>query len=88
MDPVGLLSVARQGVKVRCIYRCIYRDGLYVYGRSIYRYGLPKTDLPEETPTNVVIVDVGHAHTQVSAVAFVRLRAVLYACPYTCLCTC
>jgi len=35
-------------------------------------YGLPKADLPEEAPFNVILLDVGHAHLQVSAVAFVK----------------
>ena len=35
-------------------------------------YGLPKSDLPEEAPINVVIIDIGHVHTQVSAVAFMK----------------
>lgn len=32
-------------------------------------YGLYKTDLPEEEPSNVVFVDVGHSSTQVCVVA-------------------
>ena len=45
-------------------------------------YGLPKSDLPEEAPINVVIVDVGHAHTQVSAVAFVKGKLSMLASSY------
>jgi molecular chaperone DnaK (HSP70) len=27
-------------------------------------YGLPKADLPETDPFNVILLDVGHAHLQ------------------------
>jgi heat shock protein 4 len=30
-------------------------------------YGIFKTDLPEAEPVHVAFVDIGHAHTQVSA---------------------
>src|SRR6185369_3831681 len=39
---------------------------------SALGYGITKTDLPEDNPRNVVIVDVGHSTYSVAIVAFTK----------------
>eukprot|EP00698_Gefionella_okellyi_P003498 TRINITY_DN132_c1_g2_i2.p1 TRINITY_DN132_c1_g2~~TRINITY_DN132_c1_g2_i2.p1 ORF type:complete len:663 (-),score=151.83 TRINITY_DN132_c1_g2_i2:123-2081(-) len=37
-------------------------------------WGMPKTDLPEDVPTNVVFVDIGHTTTSLAAVSFTKKK--------------
>lgn len=45
-------------------------------------YGITKHDLPEETPRNVIFVDMGHSSTSISAVSYLKgklaVKATLY----------